>query len=681
MAASKVNGYIPWINATVMKRTLFIFWALLSMSLVSKAQPYLQFSFVLLDTNQDTLSTGGLQMVTNSDSATAGVAFYRYYNNPQPGFQNDLLYIDSLYLGDSVSFLYQDCNGWHTFDTVFTAYQFLSVTIQTGCQNPCDASFTSYISSGKQGSFYAPAYSSAYWHYWDFGNGTTSQSGGGQNTQYSAAGTYLVYHKIGNSNIGCYDSVGHYITVYDSCHADFTYSMDSNTTVNFFGVKYPANSTGFWYFGDGATTGGDSVTHTYPSKTNYVVSYVIQGPGCRDSITKIIFVNTNQACDSRFQVSHVADFQKRFVRTDSAYGNSKWYVNDLFQANGHSYTYTAAEGGNFKVTLKVLDSTNSVLCSRDDYFYFSFCGKSYYSGWVSGHVTFNGSPSLNYDSVKIFLIAHDTAQGLLSLVDSTIITNSDSGYYTFLICDPYQMLLVKAALLPGSSLYGSYIPSYYDSSIYWQGATHFHGNDYLTNADINLVGGINPGGPGFIGGYVTQGANKKDEPLEDIQILLLTDQGIPVSSVFTHDGGRFEFDDLALGKYYLTVEIPGKNSAVHFINLTLDNLSADGKNFEVNSTYVIALNNLPNSLHPSPAVSGIYPNPANDQLFIKWNEEADESMSLEFYGLDGRLFKTTILDRKAEIISEIDIHDLPQGLYILKISCAETNSILRLQKN
>ncbi|HCS21995.1 MAG TPA: hypothetical protein DIW47_15805 [Bacteroidetes bacterium] len=662
-----------------MKKFLYSFLLLVSMSAGSGAQDYLSFSFVLLSSNQDTLQIGGLLAVTNSDSANAGVAFYhQYFANLNPGLRTLMLPIDSLYQGDSVSFYYEDCNGRHTYDTVFVRNQLLEITIQTGCQNPCDGSFNSYISSSKTGQFYANYYSSNYSHYWDFGNGQNTQGSSNVNTQYSSSGTYLVIHYLSNNKIGCYDSVGQYVTVYDSCYADFTYTMDSNTTVSYVGIHYPSTASGFWYFGDGYMDTGNTAMHTYPSKSNYTVSYVVEGGGCRDSVSKMVYVNTSQTCDSRFSVSHVADFQKRFVRTDSSYGYSKWYINNFFVGNGHSFIYTASQEGNYKVTLYVVDSANNVLCSHDDFFYLNFCGKPFAQAFAYGQVVFNGNVRMDYDSLKIYLISHDTAQGLLTLVDSAILTNADTGKFWFDICEPNQLFLVKAALLPGSSLYSSFIPTYYDSSLYWSGAKSFYGAGYLANGVINMIAGTNPGGPGFIGGHVTQGANKKDEPLEDIQVLLLTDQGIPVASVFTHDGGRFEFSNLAYGKYYLTVEFPGKNSATHFIILSADNETVDNKNFEVNSTYISALTSI---VRIDKAVSGIYPNPANELLFIEWTGEADEYFALEFYGLDGKLVKATTLERKGEMVSELSIGDLPSGLYILKLSGAETNSTLRLQKN
>ena len=374
----------------------------------------------------------------------------------------------------------------------------------------------------------------------------------------------------------------------------------------------------------------------------------------------------------------VGSFQKLFVRTDSSSGTSNWYVNNGLVSQAHHYTYTASSAGNFTVTLNVTDSANNVLCASNKTFIFNSCGQPHQSGWVSGQVLFNGTLRTDYDSLKIMLIASDTGAGTLTLVDSVTIYNLDSGYYHFTICDPYQKYLVKAALLSGSSVYSSYIPTYYPSNLYWSGATDFFGIQGLTNVDIDMIAGTNPGGPGFIGGYVSQGANKKDEPLDDIQVLLLTDQDVPVASQLTQDGGRYAFDNLALGKYKVLVEIPGKTPSILYITLEQGSDSADGRNFEVNSTYIAVISSVQS---PNQAAGRVYPNPADNVLFIEWTEQADKNLKLDFYSIDGRLIKSIPIERLGETQSEVVIDDLPRGLYILRIQGETSISTLRIQKN
>ncbi|MDX5320014.1 MAG: T9SS type A sorting domain-containing protein, partial [Bacteroidota bacterium] len=200
----------------------------------------------------------------------------------------------------------------------------------------------------------------------------------------------------------------------------------------------------------------------------------------------------------------------------------------------------------------------------------------------------------------------------------------------------------------------------------------------LTNANIDMIAGSNPGGPGFIGGNVTQGANKKNKPLDGIQVLLLTDQDIPVASQFTHDGGQYKFEDLTLGKYKVMVEIPGKTSSVFFVILTEDQIGVEERNFEVNSTYISTLNSL-QTMNKAP--SRIYPNPAGKELFIEWTEFADENIQIGFYAIDGQLIQTIPIQRMGEMYSHISVEDLPKGFYILRIHGDSSLSTLRLQKN
>jgi hypothetical protein len=89
--------------------------------------------------------------------------------------------------------------------------------------------------------------------------------------------------------------------------------------------------------------------------------------------------------------------------------------------------------------------------------------------------------------------------GTLTAVDSSDFgPTSYVGEYFFGDVDP-GTYLIKAALLPGSAGYEDNMPTYYGNVLYWDEAslaTAPNNTFYI----ISLQQGINPGGPGFIGG-------------------------------------------------------------------------------------------------------------------------------------------------------------------------------------
>ncbi|GAB4498741.1 MAG: hypothetical protein OHK0019_34610 [Saprospiraceae bacterium] len=114
----------------------------------------------------------------------------------------------------------------------------------------------------------------------------------------------------------------------------------------------------------------------------------------------------------------------------------------------------------------------------------------------------------------IYLIKYDPAQGGILTAIDTAATYSWTNSWAFVSIQnvPPGEYLVKAALKPNSSGYDEHLPTYYGGALLWSDATPvvvnaISGSYSTDNIYIPLVPGQNPGGPGFIGGFVNQGAN------------------------------------------------------------------------------------------------------------------------------------------------------------------------------
>ncbi len=66
----------------------------------------------------------------------------------------------------------------------------------------------------------------------------------------------------------------------------------------------------------------------------------------------------------------------------------------------------------------------------------------------------------------------------------------------------------------------------------------------------------------------------------------------------------------------------------------------------------------------------VYPNPAQSSIQVRYNmQESGETASLSIFNATGQLVQTrSISNLKGEQLEQIDIHNLPQGAYFLKIS-------------
>jgi hypothetical protein len=148
--------------------------------------------------------------------------------------------------------------------------------------------------------------------------------------------------------------------------------------------------------------------------------------------------------------------------------------------------------------------------------------------YISDSITF----PVNDLSGQAYLIVYDQVAGTLTAIDSVDFSVNPNNQitYSFGTVAPGEYL-VKAAFYPDADVYATNLPTYHDSDLFWNDAMTitipYSGND-LFPFDIFMIPGNNPGGPGFIGGLVSQGANLTGDgvsgggaPLEGVSVLLL----------------------------------------------------------------------------------------------------------------------------------------------------------------
>lgn len=286
-------------------------------------------------------------------------------------------------------------------------------------------------------------------------------------------------------------------------------------------------------------------------------------------------------------------------------------------------------------------------------------------GWINNGV----------NTFKVYLIEHDVAAGTLTALDSQLVTstpNNWGGFYSFSgVADGDY--LVKAAIEVGSDQYDNYLPTYHVDVLYWNEATTITvpGNvGVLYN--IDMVSGTNPGGPGFIGGLIIDGANLTGgqveirgdgDPLENVSILLLTDNDLPITHTISNAQGEFEFPNLAWGTYKLVVEVLGKEQGIKFITIGPDNQTGF-VNFEVNETYVTRIEDVLNG-----ASLKVFPNPVDENMNVQIEIRQNTNLNISVNNLLGKTIFMENKDLQEGIQTmNINLKDLPSGIYFLNLS-------------
>jgi hypothetical protein len=272
---------------------------------------------------------------------------------------------------------------------------------------------------------------------------------------------------------------------------------------------------------------------------------------------------------------------------------------------------------------------------------------------------------------EVWLIHHDSVAGTLTAVDTTM-SQDTAGVttYHFANVSPGNYL-VKAALLPSNPGYANNIPTYHLSSLFWNQATTIPVlPNTFTQAQVQFVQGVNPGGPGFIGGLVTQGANKgPGDALEGVLILLLDELNgrQPVAYDVSDNDGKFEFQNIPLGTYSVYAEAYGKVTTAPVVSIDAGNPINDMVHIIVGSNIIFYIQ--PSTVTLADLLGNPYPNPVSDICRLPVRFRENTSLTTAVSDLTGRRIFTEVhhvVPEQGEIT--LDVAALPAGIYFLTVT-------------
>ena len=309
---------------------------------------------------------------------------------------------------------------------------------------------------------------------------------------------------------------------------------------------------------------------------------------------------------------------------------------------------------------------------------FSFCKSVTPASYstVSGSVyAGNGTAS----SGKVLLIKRDN--GNLTSIDTCNI-RLQRGYYTFTIMDSNYTYLVKAILNSSDPSYANTLPTYADSVLKWSGATVIPtGNNQTHTKNIWMKTGTNPGGPGFVGGLVTQGANKSSaqgDPIEGAQVMLLQNNS-PVAYAFSDAKGKFEISNLAYGTYTVYTEVSGLPTISAEVTLSADKEKEEGVKVTINSSGVTTDIEVVGSINES--ISGAwkgFPNPVSDNLIINFGTLVDGAI-ITIIDITGKTIETVNTESTSEV--SVSMSGLNSGTYFVQVQTENASKTFKVSKH
>jgi PKD repeat protein len=590
-------------------------------------------------------------------------------------------------------------NPIHTFTTPGQYVVCLTITTLSGCTNTvckplnlgnnttCAANFT-YVVSGFNVAFTNTSNQGGVTasYVWTFGDNTSSTAQNPTHT-YAVAGQYRVCLKITTSN-GCVSDICKWVTVginTINCEAAFIAYPVANNRVEFTNNSVSANpnATSYkWTYGDGTASTQFAPDHIYQAPGTYTVCLYIydQQANCRDTICKPVVVGTSTVpvCNAAFSYT-VSGSQVQFTSTSVPALNTTshyWSFGDGTTSTQVNPQHIFANPGTYTVCLTIINSLNG--CT-DDVCHTIVIGTSQTQFCISGKICkgINSNPAY---PAYVYLIYYDSIQGTLTAVRTT--GTNQNGEYEF--CNvPQGKYLVKVALSPNAPDYRNYLPTYYGNSLFWSYGIQVVLNQNRQQVDICLIAGNNNGGPGFVGGYVQQGANKTGnftgDALVGVQVMLLDLNDNPLQYTFSDEDGRFTFDDVAYGTYKVYAEVLDKATIPYLVTIGAEQIEKDNILLLVETAQVIS--GLDEQLNTTIRSLRIYPNPVTDVVYVELNLTTGSDVHIAVTDITGKVIVEEILNgNSGEQLKRISMASQQAGIYFVRIVQGDLNKTIKIMK-
>lgn len=523
------------------------------------------------------------------------------------------------------------------------------------------------------------------WH-WTFGDGEDEEGKVAAHT-FQAPGIYRVCLETRDS-LGCVARFCQPVEVpfeARSCEADFGIQRLGGGVIKFENLSQgsagAAQPSYRWHFGDGRSSEEVAPVHAFPANGNYRVCLELTDEtGCMDTLCKNITIRSAEPpaeCEAHFYYyTHSLDEGGTTIQFEN---NSHSTVGALqyqwtFGDGGSSmevsprHTYTAA--GVYTACLTITGSgctstyCEAVYVEASDFFY-DLCGSVF-----TGHMA--------ADEVRVYLITLDIETQRLVAKDSVIVKHddrSDSTYYCFENV-PSNFYITKAALLSASSYYRDYVPTYFGGELFWADGNFVPLFTDRYHIDIHMIRAQNPGGPGFIGGNVFQGANKNEQAASRVQLMLLDEEDEALAYTYSDEEGAFMFANIPLGSYRVYAEVMNLETVPVVATIDEENPGNEDVGVEVLDEQVVGF-----LFDHSEYAEGIglpYPNPSKGIVWLDIELKQSSRLRIEVRNAMGQLM--WVEDKRfaqgAEQL-EIPMAHMAEGVYLINLIVEGRERILR----
>lgn len=280
---------------------------------------------------------------------------------------------------------------------------------------------------------------------------------------------------------------------------------------------------------------------------------------------------------------------------------------------------------------------------------------------ISGTITTStGAPLI---AQPVMLITYDSANGG-TLIPGNIAYTDANGLFEF--CQVADSL-VNVKVIPSASVYPNQMPSYADTTVFWNEAMRYGMSSFPSILNFSTTYGASPGGTGLIGGIITEGINKVNAPGDPVsnQIVFIREAGTRnyLGYTFTDVNGYFQFSNLPVGSYEIAVDKPHVDEDnVPMVPLSAGLAQRDSLDFRLHSTYLewVQLTGL---TEPAASDFSLSPNPTSGVLNISF--EGNSEGRIELVSVDGRVLYQAEIQQNLHRIN-LKALGLSEGFYFFR---------------
>ena len=563
------------------------------------------------------------------------------------------------------SYVWSNGQTTPTIMTELAGVYCVDITDATGCvstscetitsTNTCAVEITTTIDSTGGGLVYTLTASGGFAQYvWD--NNQTGQS-------------ITVQNPNPNGGIHCVTASDLNGCTITNCDTLLPLNTNCNVTITADGPLVSGSGVSLTAFGNGP--GPYSYYWTPSGETTAIINVSTEGQYCVEvtnadgciAFECIEVQPSNSNCDASFTSSGPTGIGYTFsANIQDSNIDYYWTIDNQYAGGGFEMYSPGFTSGNHTICLTVTDSLSNCFDTECQTI---TVDSANCNGYISGQA-FAGSNNQPLNSGVVYLILHDQISNTLSAVDSMVLDSGNWYFFGPLDCGDY---FIKAAAHSNSPYYNNHIPTYYGNSPFWGFAqtVSITTPGVQITADVTLIASNNPGGPGFIGGYVSQGANKTDEgdPLAGMQVMLFDMNGNAIAYTYTDANGAFGFSNLAYGTYQVYVEALGVQTIPAVVTIGSEQPSVESIQILVSESLISTGIEM---IDFDAAISEVYPNPVLNRATINFNLNSEVTVILSVLDLTGRTVSTrTVSIASGENMVKVDSENLKGGYYFLNI--------------